>query len=367
MDLKSKTAFSGAAALVLAAVIILSATIFGFAPAGSRNLTPNSTGTLSVLLTDPATVPLGVSAVFVTYDNLRIHVSGFPSSTGWIDLNSSGTVETLGLAGQGEVITSAIIPSGTYDTISFNITSSHVEFQGKNYSATVFGSSLQASFMGALNVTPSGVNAALIDLQPTILNLGSAAQPVFLTNAAAKAAGVPSNQALAQSYTLGSRIPLSSSSWFANFLTNNTDRLTIGAASVSSRKLSITLDNPVGNPVVIKMVVVTPVLGAVPVSSNTASPSLIDSAIFLVLGNGSLQFIHYIGPSVQSLVNEVKSLSASPGYSLAPGASLSLAYNGTISLSFGGGQAFGSKTPGTFYVITVLGTQVLARTTAKGS
>jgi hypothetical protein len=362
MDTRTKGLYSGGIAFALAIAIILAATFLGFAPVGSR-------GVLSVLLTDPASVPSGVTAVFVTYDDLQVHAAGSPSTT-WVGLNSKGTIETLRLVNRSEIISSASIPSGIYDSVSLRIAGCQVEFQGMNYSAIVDDNSLQAAFVGTLTLNPSGHSAALVDLQPTILNLGSTSEPQFLANAAAIAAEVPSGQVKLGSLSVGSKTSLASNGWFANFLANNTDRLTIGAASVTSQSISLDVNNPSRTSQVVKMIVITPVQGAAAVSTSAnaaTSPSLIDSTIFVVEGNGTLNLIHFIGPSVASVVGEVQQLTGSPGYELSSGASASFSYSGSMEMSFGGKSPFGSNTPNTFYTVTVLGNQVLARTMVKGS
>ena len=53
-------------------------------------------GTFAVLLTDPPTVPVGVTKVYVSYVDLAVHVSGMDNNSGWTILKTSGTIELMG-------------------------------------------------------------------------------------------------------------------------------------------------------------------------------------------------------------------------------------------------------------------------------
>jgi len=357
MDPRTKAFASGGIALSLALVIILSATFLGFAPTGAGTLKPNSAGALSIMLTDPPSTPSGVTAVFITYNDLRIHAVGFPSTSGWIGLDSQGTVEALGLANLTQTITSTDVPSGTYDAVAFNILSCQIEYQGKNFSATVHSSSLETPFVSSLEVSPSSVSTALVDLQSTVLNLGSGPSPQFLVNAAPKAVEVPSSQVQPQSRNVGSKSSLKSSNWYNNFTSVYEDHLTIGSVSLTPHSLSLVVNNPTSDSVAIRMVVISPAQAAL--HQSVMSPSLIGSTVFVVGQNGTLRLLQFGNPG-PSVNDEVQTILGSPAFQLSVGTSATFSYTGTFKLSYGGSS--GNGAPEGRYAVTIIGNQVLAST-----
>ena len=363
MNTRTKVFVSGGASFVLAAIIILAATFLGFAPVGAGTLKPISSGTLSILLTDPPSIPEGVTAVYMSYSNLRVHAVGLTPNNGWVTLDSGGTIEALALVNFTQLITTTAVPSGTYDLVALDISSAQIGLQGNSYPATLSNTTLEVPFASSVTVSPSSASTALIDLQPTILNLGSTSNPQFLVSAAAEAVQVPTGQVQLATQTVGSKIPMASNSWFASFMTNISRHLTLSAASVTSHSFSLTASNTGHSTVTIKMIIVNPVLPTA-VSTAAASPPMMDSAIFSVEENGTLRLVRSVGPSV---IGSVQPLTTSPGFELAPGASVSFTYNGAMTSSYGVSPSFGTRVPATYYMITVLGNQILARITVKGS
>ncbi len=99
MNGKTKGALAGVIATVIA-ISLVSAYIytqniqFG-TPSSTTQTSSGQTGTLAVLMTDPPTIPEGVTAVYIDYNNLAIHVSDAGNQTGWTDLGSSGNINLL--------------------------------------------------------------------------------------------------------------------------------------------------------------------------------------------------------------------------------------------------------------------------------
>ena len=355
MGPRTKALFSGFVAFALALVIILAAATFGFAPVGAGTLKPSSTGTLSIMVTDPPSFPEGVTAVYISYDGLQIHAVGFPSTSGWVRLDTQGTVEAIGLANLTETITSSDVPSGTYDAVAFGISTCQVDFQGKNYTATLGDTSLQVPFVNDLVVSPSGTSTALVDLHSTILNVGSRTAPQFLAQAAAQAVEVPPSEVQSTSGHVGSMSSLKTSTWYSNFTQDYGDRLFVGSVSLTPHSLSLTVSNPTHNPLPIRMIIITPQMA---MRQNILSASLSDATVLLVEQNGSLQPFQTGRPGpVSSAAQAIFGFSP---YELASGASVTFTYTGTLNLPAGPGAAGG-------YAITIIGNQLLAGTvTALG-
>ncbi len=128
MNTKAKAATYGIAGLALAAVMIFSGATLGIlGPTGGLNL--GAPGSVSILLTDPPSVPAGVSAVYISYSNLALHLTELGDS-GWVTVAGHGTVDTMGLVNLSQTISTGNVPSGRYNLLVFNITSAKVEFLG---------------------------------------------------------------------------------------------------------------------------------------------------------------------------------------------------------------------------------------------
>ena len=128
MSTKRKVMTSAAVA-VIAAIALISAAILSPGMLGTSSTAQAGSGTLAVMLTDPPTVPNGVSAVYATYNDLQVHVSDAGNQSGWYDLHSSGEINLMSIVNVSQTIASTNVPSGVYNILRFNITSSIVTYQ----------------------------------------------------------------------------------------------------------------------------------------------------------------------------------------------------------------------------------------------
>ncbi len=339
MKLGTKAAAYGIAGLVLAGAVIFSGSVLGL-------LSFNSSGTLSILLTDPPSVPTGVTAVYITYSDLAVHAAGFGES-GWVSIPGQGTIDTLGLVNLSRTISSAQIPSLTYNLVRFNISHASIEFMGKNYSVTVHSERLTVAFEGGLKVNSSTVAAALVDVSPTVLNIGNESAPSFTMAAGAHALQVPSDEVGDSMKTVGNETSLEGRGWFQSFRSSHSDNLTVSGLALSLNSLTFTATNPGPESMAIRMVVVTP--DTPRERTGAALGSVGNSFVFAVQPDGSLKLLN-------GSANEVGSLFEGPGYTLAGGASFRFSFAGAIA-SLGGGHAV---TSGNGYTVIVMGTDPLS-------
>jgi len=315
LNLRTRVAAYGIAGVVLAtAAIIAGADLGAIAPATS--------GALSVMLTDPPNIPQGVTAVYITYDYVGLHAAGFGQGD-WVTLNAQGSLETLGLANISETITNANIPALNYDEIAFEISSAAVEFRGVNYSATVNGGRLIATLPGGLAINPSKTSVVLLDLLPTVLNLGDRASPQFVIAAGVKALPVPQTEVSPAMTVVKNKIPLTGNPWSQPLMAARAGNITIGKISLSSNSLSFEATNRGSQPFVLRMLVISPTSQVA--TAGAATGALSNSFVFVVEANGTLQILHADG------VGPTQSLLESAGYTLAPGASIHFDYSGQIS------------------------------------
>jgi len=325
-------------------------------------------GTLSILLTDPPTIPAGVTKVYITYANLAVHVSGMANNSGWTTVQASGSIELLGTVNVSKTISSVKIEAGTYNLIRFNVTAAAVTYYGQNYSAFVQTTELTMPIVGGVGVTSSTPCATIIDFSPTVINTGTQSSPEFILTSVASAYPVPSSAVTVQQEQTGSQMNLNSMSWWQAIASQTTAHLSIGSASLNSTYLNLKVTNTGGSSSVLHLVTITPVLNASAAGSQGVLPTALgQAAIFVVLGNGTLVQVQVfmntmMGSASASAISA--SLFSQLGLKLLPGATASLTHShGTILLGFTG---MAIETPvgvilkGHQYLVTVIGEQASA-------
>ena len=346
MKLKLKAAAYGAGALVLAGAVIFSGSSLGV-------LNARPSGVLSVWLTDPPSVPDGVTAVYISYSGIAVHAEGFGGG-GWVAVSGSGTIDTMKLVNLSQTISSGVIPSLTYDVIKMNITGASVEFMGKNYTVQVNSRTVTVPFVGGLKVNSSIPAAALIDIQPTILNLGTQAGPDFNMAAGARALQVPQGEVDSSVTAVGNTHDLQGNGWFSSFRSHHSDTLSSTQPSLTASSLSFSETNGGDDPLVVRMVVVTPATHGD--GERGALDSVTNGFVFAVGTDGSLKLLNGSPEQVGSLFD-------SAGYTLAPGATFRFTYSGTITGLMGGN---GIVSGGSYYV-SVIGSETLSVQTVTAS
>lgn len=338
MRLGTKAAAYGAAGLILAGAVIFSGSALGLLNYGSL-------GALSILLTDPPSVPNGVTAVYITYSDLAVHAVGFGDS-GWVSVPGQGTVETMGLVNLSRTISSAQIPALTYNLVRFNISKASIDFMGQNYSVRVNSGQLTVAFVGGLKVNSSSAAAALIDISPTVLNLGNQSEPNFTLAAGAHALQVPSDDVRESMETVGNEASLQGRGWFQSFRSSHSDSIAISGLTLTTGSLSFSAFNPGSDPLTIMTVVVTQ---DAPKQRASAALGSGNSFVFTVQPDGSLKLLNVSA-------EEVESPFEGAGYFLAGGATHLFSYSGTITSAVGGHTI--SK--GTAYTVVVMGSDPLS-------
>jgi len=354
LRLGTKAAAYGVAGAVLAGAVIFSGSAIGL-------LSFTSSGTLSILLTDPPSVPTGVAAVYITYSDLAVHAVGFGDS-GWVGIPGQGTIDTLGLVNFSRTISTAQIPALTYNLVRFNISKASIDFMGKNYTVAVNSGQLTVAFVAGLEVNSSNAAAALVDISPTVLNLGNQSLPSFTMAAGAHALQVPPDQVRPSMKTVGNETSLEGRGWFQSFRTSHSDDITISGLALSPNALSFTAQNPGSDSTTIKLVVVTP---DPPMDrADAALGSVGSSFVFVVQPDGSLKLVTggtnthegESGDQGGGMGMSVQPLFGGQGYTIAGGTSHRFSYSGVIASLFGGH----SITSGSGYTVVVMGDDPLS-------
>ncbi len=370
----------GVAAFVLAAALILVAAFTGNLP-GVQNINTTRTGTssssgvgsLSLLMTDPPVTPTGVTAVYISYSDVMVHVSGDGNQSGWYPVGLSGTINLLGTVNISQTLGTVKIASGEYNFLRFNITSASVTYNGANYTAFVPTAELNVPIVGGVQVNDSKPSATVIDLQSTVVNIGSHSDPEFIIRSVVVAYPVPPGEVTSSVQQQGYRFNLSGMGWWTRIRDNYSSSIQITSASLSGSSLTLTVENTGNQSTVLYFVTVTPqltFLGGYGTSAHGhVTDSLLSSETLVVLANGTLSPLSNLGTLAQVAREGGKqsaeaylALFGAPGYNLSAKASVTLTFNGSITIGFptyDNGQPV-SVTSGSAYTIAVLGTQTVA-------
>ena len=346
LKLRTRAAAYGIAGLALAGAVIFSGSTLGL-------LNPTSLGILSVLLTDPPSIPNGVTAVYVSYSSIAVHAAGLNDS-GWISFSGQGTIDTLKLINLSQTISSGNVPSLTYNLVEFNISKVEVQYNGANYTTAIASGKLVVPIVGGVKVSSSNPAAALVDIQPTVLNLGNDTSPSFTIATGARALQVPSAEVSDSMKSVGNSYSLEGHSWFQTFREHPSANLTVSGVALSSSSLSFSVLNPGTDPATIRMVIVTPLSKGEGMGMSTGS--MANSFLFAVQSDGSLRLVN-------GTPDQVSPLFGSSGYTMAAGASRTFSFSGTITnLLAKHGIASGEK-----YNVALMGSEALAVQTVTAS
>jgi hypothetical protein len=373
MSVKRNTIGYGIAAAVLALVIIAASAFIA-----SNNLVPSpsasgqASGQLDVLLTDPPTVPNGVTGVYVTYTNVGVHIRGAGNQSGWTGVSISGTIDLMKLVNVSTTLASLKVTSGFYNALRFNISSAKVAFNGANYTAFVPRAQILVAIPGGgIPVNASKTSAAIIDMYPTVINIGTKSVPEFIITTTASCFRVPGEAITKALDKRGFELRLDIAQWWEHISNAFTSNIAITGATLKNNSLSVTVKNTGTQNVTLGFASVESV-------GNLCTPSDGDghggrmkmplcftgSAFFAILDNGTMRSVStmdYRGFSPQ-LKHGPKdaNIFGDFGYTLTVGKSVTLTYGGLVTLGFRFMGTPISVTPTQQYSITVVGQQALA-------
>ncbi len=286
MSTKNKVIVSGVLAAIIA-VALIGAVVFtpGLVNKGSTSSTsistssssanaPSGSGTLAVLMTDPPTVPDGVTAVYINYSSIEVHFADAGNQTGWTDLQTSGEINLMSIVNESQTIASTNITSGKFNGLRFNVTSAVVTFQGTNYTADLVYQehTLYVWIPGGIVISDGQTTGAMIDMTPTVLLLGNTTDPTFAFIPAATGYTLPANS-IANHPHVGDRNDynnrVSAAIWYMT-------RFQLTGASLGPNSVSVSVDNTGNATIIFRMVAVTststPSGGWVPVPHSDLYP-----------------------------------------------------------------------------------------------
>ena len=198
--------------IIVLAVIYVVVEATTRAPVVSTTTVPSTVSaflpsTYIVQLTDPPQVPVGTSALVVTYSNVELHEAGQGNTSGFISTNASGTVNLMNLTNFTQTIAALHVSSNqTFDMARFNITSASITINGTTYNVTVPSSELLVKISG----TNSTSRGAVIDLTPTIVEIYEQNQTLFVLVPSVRAVAIGSSAVNSSSVHAGFRVRVNS-------------------------------------------------------------------------------------------------------------------------------------------------------------
>ncbi len=188
-----------------------------FSNSGTVSTFGTNSTSVPITLTDPPNVPAGTNSLVITYSAVSAHVvgnmaakdglmndSGSNSVSGWIQSNTSGTVDLMSLLNVTEVIAKMNVPQNSIiNMVRFNITSATITINGTKYNVTVPSGEVTAHIVGNNKVNSS--SGVLVDLSPTVVALYTDNSTVFVMVPAVKAIVVPNESSVKVSSNVGDK------------------------------------------------------------------------------------------------------------------------------------------------------------------
>jgi Domain of unknown function (DUF4382) len=327
-----------AVSLIAAAIYIPGSNLLGAKSSNSSSSTLSSTtsgagsGSFSVLMTDPPTVPYGVTDVYMTYNKVGVHIAGDSNDSGWQILTTSGTIDLMQSINVSQTIATANLQNGEdFNALGFNITQVIVTYNNgsssANYTADlIYGQSrFFVPIPGGITVNTSENQAVMIDMTPRVLLLGSPSNPTFAFLPSARGYVVPNGQISAQSHPfIGDRVSLQGNLWWRSILENTS--FSVSSVQVSPSGLAIAVQNTGSVSIVFHFAAVTGAdVSSAYLPGGGELPAPVVSDIFVVESNASLVQLASTGSAQMQQVE-------SSGYLLAPGQSVTFTYSGNVLL-----------------------------------
>ncbi|MHB1909103.1 MAG: DUF4382 domain-containing protein [Nitrososphaerales archaeon] len=300
MSSKRSIALSGLVAaivaigLIAATVYLPGAGIFQGGTTNSGSSLGSQTGTLGIQLTDPPTVPPGVTSVYISYSEMDVHVAGAGNQSGWYQVAPAGEIDLMSILNTSITLGSAPVTTGEFNAIGFNITSATVTVNGVNQSAFISSHKLLVPLVGGVQVASGTSVGVLVDLSPTVLAVTNGSQTAYVLIPNAHSVLIPESVWKAHEHRGDEVSDLGQQKWFEDGVRGN---ISLSNPVLTNNSLSITVTNNGANSTVISSLTVAYPLNVICqqyAGSCTASPNgdelpkAIPVAQFGILSNGTL-------------------------------------------------------------------------------
>lgn len=227
---------------------------------GTANTTQTASqiGLLSILISDPPHLPDNITAVFITYTNMFVHIADLPYGEGWVQVSSSGAIQLLVTVDLAQTVAIASVAAGVYNMIRFNVSSAVVTYNHQNYTALVQNGNLTINFIGSLTIDPSQPSALIVDVQPFVYNFGTLTNPFFVLKPTALSFIVPPSSVTPQMEHMGNMYQFyANNTWIWRYRNAYYPNINIASASLSGSSLEVTIANTSNQTVTINAITIT--------------------------------------------------------------------------------------------------------------
>lgn len=264
-----------------------------------------SYATSLIQLTDPPQFPNGTQSLILNYSNIALHETGKSNSTGFVNLNYSGSINIYNLTNLTQTIGIAKFPKNmTFDMIRLNISNAQITINNKTYNITVPGNKILIKFNKNLN---SSYNLSLIDLVSSVVQIYSANQTLFILVPSARAVVVSNYSINATNRAIGAKIPMHTA--VKHEIENSKPDISITNAFISSNNnitnISVTVKNNGNASVVLRNLFIN---GYMQLQNPNAFNANIRGKVNMQptgLSKGLISNVTSIGKSVISNVSEI--------------------------------------------------------------
>ena len=207
-------------------------------------------------LTDPATVPVGTTALFITYSDVQLLVSSNGTLSTVSLPGGTGTVNVLDLQNAFLVLGAMHLSNGSkIIQIEVNITSTIITINGVNSTVVIGEGTVKANITSGNSV--AGTTTAVIDLVPSVTSIQTVDKTIYVLTPSVRAVITPNNVFTGQSSNVsgspsslppvGRRINFTKNTNLSNIFKSVTPTIKITSASITvngnDTSFSITVEN----------------------------------------------------------------------------------------------------------------------------
>jgi hypothetical protein len=190
---------------IVGAIVLLVIIIAGAYLILQNQANLGSNANLAVIsLTDPPNVPNGTTSLMISYSAVQAHVVN-ASSSGWVNIQGSGSVNLLSLVNVSQIIAnSGIAANSTINMVRFKVNSANITINGVTSNVSVPSSMITANVSNSGN----GTSHVLVDLSPSIVSIYTNSSTVFVMVPSVRAVAFAGSRGNVQ---IGARAQLNSS------------------------------------------------------------------------------------------------------------------------------------------------------------
>jgi hypothetical protein len=338
-------------------------------------------------MTDPPNVPANVSNVYVNYSAIFVGTPSPDNTTEyWYYLSGPGQVDLMSLVNESVTVGGSEVPAGgTYDEVTFNVTSAVITYLGINFSSSTSSVALENNYNvtaqiegGGVSIGENSSNGLLLDVSPTISDFQNDSGVFFVLDASAVGVPIPEQDWNSSLAVRGATVNLAQSSWWQNSTAQIQGNITINYVILSNDTLQVFVENIGDYNVTVNEVSILENVSQAVDQANSSSTTSTDTANsstdaensdnetqntnlqyylrsvgdFQVLSNGTL-----VPPSLVGQLNDSSSASSgnvTVGLVVQPNETITLDFEGNVTQDSMGNNLSGIIV-GNTYEIAVLG------------